>query len=208
MVEPVKNVPATLSTAATNILRATQGSGLGPLMKFKKSKFFIGDQELPIGRKFIAYAEDWRKDWVKFRGGEVVDQRLGKVADGFESPERQELDDQDQATWEKGNDGKPRDPWVAQDYLPLEDAETGERFLFVTSSAGGRIALDKLCARFARNIDKGLPTIKLGVADFPTKAYGPIPRPDFPIVAWERDVGTVEVIPPKAADVLDDAIPF
>lgn len=74
-----------------------------------------------------------------------------------------------------------------QDFLPVEDIETGDRYLFVTSTNGGRIGVETLCEKYAHNIEKGLPTIKLAIGKFRTKKYGYIPRPDFPIIAWENE---------------------
>jgi hypothetical protein len=122
--ETEKKLPATLNTAATNILKATQTSSLAPMLKFKKGKYFIGEEEVPLGRRFLAYCEDWRVGYIKFHESEVVDQRIGKVADGFVVPERDTLGDTDPDEWGKGNDGRPLDPWVRQSYLPIEDVET------------------------------------------------------------------------------------
>src|SRR5262249_10426666 len=209
MREQVKNVPATLNNrAVANIAKAANEGSNARFLKFKKTKFLCGDDQIPLGREYIADATDWRRGWMKFRDGEVADQRIGRIADGFKAPERDELGDLDQAQWETGSDGKPRDPWVLQDLLPLEDAETGERYIFVTSSFGGRIAGEALCKRWARNANKGLPTVKLATAEFTTKAYGAITRPDFPIVGWEKDAGMIEVNPPNDPDALNDSIPF
>jgi hypothetical protein len=171
-----------------------------PLLKFKKGKYFVQDVEVPLGSKFIAYCGDWVRGWVKFVDGELVDKKIGRVADRFVVPERDELDDRDPINWSKDDDGEPIDPWVRQDYLPLESSDSGERFLFVTSSFGGRIGVEILCQRWVRNITKGRPTIKLEVGEFSTKRYPRIPRPDFVIVDWDGDAPEVLVITPKAAN--------
>src|SRR5262249_4748316 len=97
--------------------------------------------------------------------------------------------------------------------LPVEDIETGERFLFVTTSFGGKIAVEKLCGTYAANIrkglDKGLPIVRLAVGSMKTKKYGKVPRPEFEIVGWENDTGgPIDVTPPPDDKVFDDAIPL
>ncbi len=199
------NVPATIEDTAANLLAASAGPA--PILKFKKGKFFVGETEVPLGREFLAYCSDWQQGFVKFVDGTIVDRRVGRIADRFRSPDRDELDDNDESKWPAGIDGKPADPWVFQNYVPMEARESGDLFLFVTGSAGGAMAVRALCNKYARNIHKGTPTIELAVATFTSKKYGPTQRPDFPIVAWENDTGAVDVTPPMSVE-MDDAIPF
>src|SRR5262245_57107949 len=101
--------------------------------------------------------------WKKWKDGEVIDDGVVRVADDPTKPvERDELDDDDKSTWPVIN-GEPRDPWVCENQLPVEDIETGDRFLFVTPTFGGKVAVEQVCKRYASNIrkglDKGLPTV-------------------------------------------------
>ena len=86
---------------------------------------------MPLGREYYAYPLDWVWGHVKWENGIIVEERLGRVADGFIPADREELGDTDQAEWENGND-----PWQPQNLLPLEDAQTGEFIVFVTGSFG------------------------------------------------------------------------
>jgi hypothetical protein len=150
------------------------------LMKFKKTKYFISTSEVALGTNFVAYCADWQRGWAKFVDGELVDKKVGRVADKFVVVERDELDDRDPINWSKDEDGVPIDPWTRQDYLPLENCETGERCLFVTSSFGGRIGIEILCQQYTRRMAKGvfgLPTVRLSTGAFHTKRYGEITRP-------------------------------
>jgi hypothetical protein len=184
------SVPARLKDAI-DLIHEAASQGPTPLLKFKKTKFEVGDQEVPLGTQFIAYCADWRRGWVKFVGDEKVEEKIGRVADGFHPPERDELGDTDQEEWERDDDGKLKDPWVFQQYLPLENVKTGERYLFVSSSTGGGIGIEILQGRWSREIKngvhRGLPIIKLATGSFHTRKYGAIQRPDFPIVSWPDD---------------------
>jgi hypothetical protein len=192
--------------AVDNILKETSRSN--PRLLFKKGKFYIGEDQIALGREYVAFPLDWARGWVKWEDGRIVDaQHMGRVADGYVLPERDELGDNDKSQWPDGKD----DPWQAQNILPLEDAETGEFLIFVSGSYGAKIAVEKLCNRVARNIkagkDLGLPTIELAVAEFSTKDYGKIDRPDFPIVKWERGEDAPRDISPPSTS-LNDSIPF
>jgi hypothetical protein len=205
MLEEEKDVklPAQLSAGVDHILKQTSRSN--PLLRFKKGKYLVGDDEVALGREYIAYPLDWTRGWVKWQQGGIVAERLGRVADGFLPPERDELGDNDKSTWEDGND-----PWALQNMLPLEDAETGEFLVFVSSSFGGKLAVEKLCNRVARDLkagrDRGLPTIGLAVSQFSTKGFGEVQRPDFVIVGWEHD--KQEQVLPPTDNALNDSIPF
>lgn len=186
------------SDAAANMMRASQP--MLSLLKFKKGRFFCGDTEIPNGREMLAHCIEWTRGWVKFSGDQVLERLIGNVASGFQPPQREELDARDERQWPVGIDGKPRDPWQYQNYLPLEDIENGERFVFVTSSTGGAIAIQKLCNLYGRRIAKGttgFPIVGLAVGEFSSKKYGRTPRPDFPVVQWS---------PPDATALLDDPV--
>jgi hypothetical protein len=185
--------------------------------EFRKGHYYAGagdGEEVSLRTEYMVYALDWRRGWRKWQDDHVVEDRVARVADHPAAPlERDELDDQDEKTWEVGLDGKPKDPWVLMNELPVENAETGERLLFTTSSFGGKIAVEKVVGTYSVNLrkklDKGLPIIALAVGEMKTKAYGKVPRPDFPIVRWENDSGeAVDITPPPKGSDMNDEIPF
>src|SRR5436305_3912185 len=147
--ETVNNLPATYEQEADNILRAAQeDAGFERLLKF--GKYFIGDTEVPPRGEFVAHASQWVKCWIKFAHGNVVDRRMGKVAQGFVHSPREGLGDNDESKWEPGLDGKPKDPWSLQYLLPLENVENGEVVVFTIASAGGRKGVSDLCKAYGR----------------------------------------------------------
>jgi hypothetical protein len=199
-----ERLPANLSAGVEHMLKQTSRSN--PLLRFKKGKYFIGGEEIPLGRQYIVYALDWVRGFVKWENGAIVTDRLGRVADGFVLPERSELGDTDEHAWVDG-----KDPWEFQNMLPLEDVRTGEFVVFVSPSFGGKIAVEKICNRVARDLkagrDRGSPTIELAVGVIKTTEFGDVPRPDFVIVGWEHDQHK-PVFPPTAENDLNDSIPF
>jgi hypothetical protein len=211
VMEKPRNLPTGPETEADNILTAAEeGAGFEKLLKFKKGKYYIGDNEVPLGRQYVAHTTQWVKCWIKFADGKVADRRMGKVAEGYVPPERHDLGDLDKGKWQPGLDGKLRDPWTFQHLLPMEDVETGEVSIFTTPSIGGHIAVADLCKAYAKRAKKGLrglPILRLGVFDMPTKAYGLVPRPDFIIESWEESGGGLGDMT-NTADGMNDKIPF
>jgi hypothetical protein len=104
---------------------AAENSGrIGKLLKFVKGKWKVGDDEVQIGTEYIAHIDQLAQGWIPFKNGEVVgDPIIVKVADGKKLPTRDELPDNNPKKWEKDDNGKPRDPWAKQWYLPLVSVE-------------------------------------------------------------------------------------
>jgi hypothetical protein len=129
------NDVATLKSESELLSQAADelgGGNLGKLLKFSKGKYFSGDVAIALNAEMIAHVTQLARGWVKFKGGELVDRKIGKVVDGYVLPQRDELDDHDESMWEKNDRGERRDPWISQSYLPLENPETGEFTVFVT----------------------------------------------------------------------------
>jgi hypothetical protein len=136
---------------------AEGGNELGKLLKFVKSEWLIGNDVIPDGSEYVAYINQLIRGWVRFEDGQVIDRRLGKVADGFKPQPREELPDSDPANWpDKDADDNPRDPWSLQWYLPLVAVESGEFVTFVTGSVGGNDAVCDLCRIYGHKMRDGL----------------------------------------------------
>jgi hypothetical protein len=176
------------------------------LIKFVKGDYCIGEENVG-GRQYIAYVRQLARGWVKFRGGECVERRIGKVEDGFKIPARAELGDLDDSHWEKDSSGHPRDPWVNQYFLPVEDLDTGALAIFATGSRGGQEAIGRLCQIYARGWRKGLPIVELATASYKHKRYGRIETPDLRIVGWQPppeagyDPGGIGTVPSLSTEV-------
>lgn len=121
------------------------------------------------------------RGWVKFEDNAVVDRsHNGRVADGYKPPRRKELPDIDTAGWKEiDSDGKPRDPWVQQWFLPLVSVEKGEFVCFVTGSNGSDVAIASLCRVFGRRKDGALPIVATARRAYKHKKLGRR-KPRFP----------------------------
>ena len=132
-----------------------------------------------------------------------------------------------QKQWETGLDGKPRPPWQKQCLVYLLDGTNAERFTFINSTVGARIAVENLkdqvkWMRAMRGADV-FPVVELSSAPMKTKMGTKI-RPDFRVVGWRRlgdgETGPVTGAPPttpaigkpvapvSSREALNDEIPF
>jgi hypothetical protein len=181
---------------------------LGRLLKFVKGEWMIGDDLVPDNLEYVAHVEQIVRGWVRFQDGKVVDRDIGKIADGYKPPRREELPDSDPQSWtETDAKGEPRDPWVAQWFLPLIALQTGDFATFVTSSKGGVAAIANLCRIYGhKHLDGLLPIVALRTRSYKHPRYGRIETPDLRVVGWDG-TSTVTLTPPTVDDP-NDAIPF
>jgi hypothetical protein len=174
LVKP-KNLQLALKEEADELA----GGGFGQLIKFDantKKYSFVGGDEIPLGRTYIAHCDQFARGPVKFVDKRPVDIRVKKVGEG-KPPKREELDETELA-------GQEDDPWVFQRYLPLEDIGTNEIVTFVSKSVGAKIALGNLLMTYSGASHRGKPIVKLAIGSFNTADYGRRARPDFAVVGW------------------------
>jgi hypothetical protein len=153
---------------------AAHGVGMsGTFFKFAKDGKFrkaSDDEEIPEGTQFVVIYDQIQGGWIKFSGkGNPPERKQGNLFEGFVPPNRESLGDLHQNEWEVGLSGKPADPWQFQLLLPLQNVETGELFVFNTSSVTGRRAVDRLiseCGRMQRAEPNDYPIIKLRIGGF------------------------------------------
>lgn len=216
--QTVTNEAAAIANEAMN------DAGFQKMLKFKRngdvSMYLRDGVEVELGSQMIAHCVGWTKIWVKFWDNKVAERRVYRVGRKEVAPERDQLPDYDEESrkkWQTGLDNRPRDPWVLQYLLPMEDPETGEVCIFVASSFGGKRAVADVCQTWAtkarRNPDVGQPLVRLQKTMFPTKNYGNVVRPAFELVGFvssgaaeplrEIDTKTIE-----ADTDMNDEIPF
>lgn len=159
---------------------------LGAKIGFNKGAFLVGEKRvLELGAQFTACLGELRVGYKKWRGGQLVDDATGLLAEGFQPPKRSDLDDNDGVNWEVQPDGTTRDPWVFTNELPMVALTDNEILTYVTSSKGGLGAIGALCAEFV--IETGMyPVVELQCESYMHKirSYGRIHVPLLPIVKY------------------------
>jgi hypothetical protein len=129
-----------------------------------------------------------------------------------------------QDTWEKGIDGKPREPWQITRVLYLIRSPDGKLFTYLNSTFGAKIAIGNLRDQVLvmRGI-RGAEVVPIvGLSSAPMKtAFGQKIRPDFIVIGW-RELASPQqpMIEAKAVEIgkpaepvtlkeeLDDEIPW
>jgi hypothetical protein len=92
--------------------------------------------------------------------------------------------------------------------LPITLLDSGETFVFSTSSKGGLSAFHKLIRAYGTRVAKekvpGLPVVELKADSYKHPRYGKIFKPYFGIVNWTD----ADQKPLSAADDMADEVPF
>jgi hypothetical protein len=173
----------------------------GPLLKFVKGNYKIGDDVVPLNTEFTALMADVAQNWVRFEDGKRTHSLLYKLADGFEPCKREELGDPE-STWKWDRFGKPKDPWTLQWLLPLQSVETEEAAIFTTDSTGGSQAVKALIKEFNPRRNTGsLPIIAVKSRSY-TNEYGIQHAPVFAVIGWTPpDTSTASPPTAPAIDV-------
>jgi hypothetical protein len=165
-----------------------RGSNLivGKMGKFTIDGKYKIDKADILPDKTELVAIDVSTAWVKWQDNKPIEHRITRP--GQIHPDREDLPDQDETTWESGLNGEPADPWRDTRYLHLIDPRTGQDYTFVSDTYGGRKAVGELKSqiinvRFA--YPGAVPIVQLGSAMMKT-SFGLKPRPEFKVVGWRN----------------------
>jgi hypothetical protein len=156
----------------------------GTLLKFSDWNWSKGKEGTAVENGTTLVALDSAAGWVRWQDGKPTEYRMREPKRRL--PDREELGDSDEADWEAGPDGKPKDPWQNTRFVYLVDPVTAEAFTFSTSSWGGRGAVSDLAdqiqrMRFAQ--PGAVPVVELQAAPMLTK-FGKKSKPWFKVVDW------------------------
>jgi hypothetical protein len=210
---------ARLMTGASPVANylAEYGVGTGGInIKFSKNGEYVRSVDGEVireGTELVCIYDQTQAGFIKFMGkGEQPERRMGPIFAGYMPPRREELGDQHETEWETDLSGKPADPWQHQMLLPLQDSETGQLYIFGTTSITGRRAIGNLlqqCERLGRKEPDMYPVIKLGIGGFQHRddRVGWVKTPVFPIIgkAPRTDTAAAQT---SVADQLSDEIPW
>jgi len=174
--------------------QTTQRNIVGQLLKFTKGDYVCGEnnEEVEEGTQFVAVMDELLIGWIRWSENRPTDHIMGKIAQSYQPPRRNELGDMDKDQWETDATGQLRDPWQFSNYLLLKSLDEhgeGEEglYTFTTSSRGGLNAIGLLCKKYgglSRQHPNEWPVIAIGVGSYNHSDFGRIKFPTFEIVGW------------------------
>lgn len=159
----------------------------GTLLKCVDGHWTARDQQpIPAGTQLLALAtHQLLQRWQDSTPVETIPKKPGEPL-----PNVDELNAKiPREQWELGLDDEPRPPWQKQHLVYLLDGANAERFTFINSTVGARIAVENLrdrvkWMRAMRGADV-FPVVELSSAPMKTKKGMKI-RPEFKVVGWRH----------------------
>jgi hypothetical protein len=209
---------------------------VGDDLRFKKGdwkKTITGEDEpIAIGNT-MPFAVDmlsYRRCWIEWRDHKPVRKIIGRPVDGFISPMREQLGDNDKSRWPRDAKGIPQDPWQENFLMVMRDLSDDRLCTFTTTSYYGSRALGMLLKIYAHNAKKhpgSMPVVLLSSEVRATQNFGDVDAPVFTVVDWKpfgegsappgmklqppASPKTQQVLPPpkkSIGDEMDESIPF
>jgi hypothetical protein len=174
---------------------AARGDSMGIVdtkLRYCKAELIAGrgdDEEiLPFGTQFVVDMDTLYIGFVQWDDGAVVDAHVVRVADGEKIPQRRDLGNNDRSLWPVGPNGSVKDPISpdARVYMVAIDPPH-EGYTFVSSSWGGRQAMQKLCKAYVDGRDEHpgeMPIVAAGTFKRTDRNFGKIDTPTFEVVGW------------------------
>jgi hypothetical protein len=140
----------------------------------------------PGQRRYVVNPNLMIERWVKFIKGELADEKIYRTAEGELAPtDREEFGfDLDEHDWPVVN-GKRKDPWSREVYLPMRGAD-GEVVAFKATGKGAIAEIGELVGMYG-NTDRGgkVPVVEIESRSFNTQHDNTIHVPVFRLVDWE-----------------------
>jgi hypothetical protein len=200
---PKETLPAPTGTTSLEAMErhvSELGGGVLSGMKFSLNGntsvlAFIDGTEIEPGGEYVCPVMRAYAGFIKFPDEGRPTEIMGCLASDQPLPERSELGDDDPEKWPSGLDGRPRDPWQPQTFLPLQACDASQELLiFVARSVTTINAVNRLLQRACRHpmTKRGcMPKVRLTVGTFFNKKFKKDqPVPNFQIVGWVNPDGT------------------
>jgi hypothetical protein len=174
----------------------------GQHLKFVKGAWLIDGKEVSNKPRFVVNLDEAQYGWMRWFDHRPVQQIWRFCIDRTTPlPSRNDIGHLDESLWETNSKGDLVDPWEPTLRLAMRQIGTNADTTFLTSSKwGGPKGIRKLFAAYEAErlkYSELWPVVDLGCEVEPSKNYGKVPQPRFPIVGWRAwDGGEVVELPP------------
>jgi hypothetical protein len=163
------------------------GTQTGKIINYSKGNWYHRDEKIALGTEFQLDLYNAQKGYTRWVGNEPAERRIVYIRNNERLPNRDELGYNDQSEWEFV-DGKARDPWQLQWYLPMTHLGTGELYCWVFGSEGAQETFYNVCGAYGASQERGecsVPIISLQTTQYKNKKYGRIDKPVLKIERWQ-----------------------
>src|SRR6516225_8465190 len=125
--ETLAQLNADIATLAAEANELSDDYRVGDDLKFKKGKWtqIAGDTDIGVGptTTFVVDVRSYRRGWIKWLDKKPVIKLIARPIDGFISPGRERLGDNNNNQWPRDGKGIPQDPWQENFIIVLRNLD-------------------------------------------------------------------------------------
>lgn len=156
---------------------------------------------LEKGTEVAINPNEFKRGWICWKDGEVMGEVMVRIIDG-PAPAKDSLEDHGPY------DDPKKDGWREQSSIAFRDVESGEEFIYKTSSKSGRIGVANLIRDYGKAFQQHpgeLAIVEVGSTSFDAKdekgkKLGKKYAPVFKIVRWEDEADLIAKFEAAAAE--------
>jgi hypothetical protein len=158
--ETLAQLDADVAALAAEARELTEEFRVGDDLRFKKGKWtktLLGtDEEIRIGPTdtFAVDVLSYKRGWIEWRNRKPVRKLIARPVDGFVSPMRSRLPDNDKSKWPRDEKGTPQDPWQENFIVVMRHLTDGRLCTLTLTGWYGPKALGALLKIYARDQKK------------------------------------------------------
>jgi hypothetical protein len=182
---------------------ALSGGDQKPILKFHKGDWLLGQEseDVPNGTCLAANLLEAEWGWVRWKDNKPVERRMYRIASGRVPDSRDVLGHNDEALWDRDDNGRPRDPWQRMIEIPARELSGFSREVVLSGGSKGWEGCCKaLFGEFGEGLKEGkgdrTPIVKLSGSHYEHKVYGRTKVPVLELVEW-RDLAQLLAAPEK-----------
>jgi hypothetical protein len=190
--ETLAQLDADISALAAEARELSDDFRVGDDLRFKKGEWskVVDDHKRNIGSTatFVVDMLSYKRGWIKWVDRRPVFKAIGRPVDGFVSPTRDRLGDNDKNGWPRDAKGEPQDPWQEHFSIVMRDLSDDRLCTWTTTGYYGPKALGKLLDEYVRKQKQhpGLYPVALLLSETkPSTNFGDVEAPLLKIVDWK-----------------------
>jgi hypothetical protein len=164
---------------------------VGDDLKFKKGVWSkpVGGEVIVIAKTtpFVVDVRSYKRGWIKWLDRKPAFKMIARPIDGFVSPMRSRLGDNDETQWPRNSKGKTEDPWQENFAIVMRDLTDDRLCTWTTTSWHGSKALGALLSAYVRDQKSHpglMPVVLLSSEIKPTTDHGDVAAPVLTVVDW------------------------
>ena len=129
------------------------GQGQGSYLSFsgKSGRYSVKQTEIQSDQRFVFHPDDTERGAICWVSGKVIAETMVNIMSGQVAPTADKMEKgQSYGPYRQVAQGDQPDGWIDQASIHLTHADTGEEYIFKTTSKSGNLAIANLLAEYGK----------------------------------------------------------